>query len=303
MKSNIKRMKKYILFAAAAVSLAACNSEDNYIDEPVAARFSATIGENVISRARDIEWDKGDNIGITMSGLYTNIEHTTQNADGVFIGSAMYFKNKKDPVSIIAYYPFAGTEGQEPAVIEVTTSADRQTPAEQPKIDFMHATMDAVTGAQPNVNLQFSHKMSKLTLIFKNGNDGTDVGKITSYEIDGLILDGAFNPVDGVCGANPDAEAQSIKVDMPLGTVTHGERVFPLILFPQAVNKLAMKIHDSENQNYVCELNIGANGLVAGNNYLFTITVKKTSLSVNSTIIDWNTEESTSGAMSDDSDD
>ena len=178
-------MKKYILLAAAAVSLAACNTEDSFIDdEPVAAHISATIGENVLSRAHDVKWDNNDNIGVTMDGLYSNIKYTTANGDGMFSGSAMYFRNKQDLVTITAYYPFTGTEEQTPAIVEATTGVEHQTDAERPGIDFLYATKEGVTGAQPKVNLQFEHKMSKLTLVFKNGNDGTDVSKITSCRIE-----------------------------------------------------------------------------------------------------------------------
>ncbi|MDE5788284.1 MAG: fimbrillin family protein [Bacteroidaceae bacterium] len=296
-------MKKYILLVSAAILLAACNSEDNYMEEPVVAQISATIGQGAASRACDEKWTEGDEIGVTMGDLYINRKYTTESGDGTFTGALMYFKNKKDKLTVSAYYPYSGAEGTSAPVVETSTDTDRQTATEQPKIDFMYTTMDGVSGAQPDVNLRFYHKMSKLTLIFKNGNEGTDVGKIISYKIDGLILDGTFNPLDGVCMAKADGEARSINIEMPLGTVKDGARVFPLILFPQVVNKLPMRIHDSEGQDYVCELNIGADGLVAGNNYLFTITVKKTSLSVSSSIVDWETETGSSEAKSDDSDD
>ncbi|MDE6536278.1 MAG: fimbrillin family protein, partial [Muribaculaceae bacterium] len=100
--------------------------------------------------------------------------------------------------------------------------------------------------------------------------------------------------------------AEPLVIDLSDTPVVANERTNPLIVFPQqpAGNSVTMKIHDSDNQNYTCELKFGENGLVAGNNYLFTITVKKTSLEVNSTITDWQTEENDeSVAKSDDTDD
>lgn len=267
-------MKKYILLAAVAISLTACSTEDNYIDDPVAAHISATIGESVMSRASDISWGEEDNIGISMDDRYLNLKYTTKNGDGTFEGTPMYFKNKVEPVTITAYYPHAGNEGEAPAIIETSTGGERQTSAEQPKFDFLYAVQENVTGAEPNVNLSFSHKMSKLTFVFVNGNDGTDVSKITSCEINGLILDGSFNPATGECAASPAASVSPLTLSPVMGEWQ------PLILFPQSVGKVTMKINDSEAQEYSCELKFDGNRLESGNNYLYTITVKKTGLTV-----------------------
>lgn len=230
-------MKKHILLVAVAISMIACNNEENYIDDPVAAHISATIGDCNLSRAHDDTWDSGDCIGISMSGKYSNIKHITNNGDGLFSGSTMYFKNKQTPVTITAYYPYTGTEGETPAIVEAATGLERQTDAEQPKFDFLYAVKENVTGAEPNVNLTFNHRMSKLTIIFKNGNDGTDVSKITSCRISGFRLEGSFNPVNGACSANAAAEVSGFNLTP---TVTDGEALPSLILFPQTVDNVTM---------------------------------------------------------------
>lgn len=290
-------MKKFILLAAAAISLAACSSEDNYIDEPIAAQINATIGESALSRASDISWGSGDNIGVTMVGHYTNMKYSTANGDGVFAGTPIYFRNKQEQVTITAYYPFSGTEGQMPDAIEATTGSERQTPELQPAFDFLYAVKENATGANPNVTFNFSHMMSKLTLVFKNGNIGTDVSKITSCQINGLILEGSFNPQTGVCAAKTATPASALNLSP---TVTNGVALPSLILFPQTVDKVTLNITDSENQAYSCELKFNDNRLESGNNYVYTISVKKTELVVNSSIADWKTEDLTGDAKSDD---
>ncbi len=277
-------MKKYILLAAVAFTLTACSSEDSYIDEPIVAQISATIGESVQSRASDITWDKNDNIGVNMGNLYTNVKYTTENADGKFTGSPMYFRNKQDRLTISAYYPFTGTEGSAPAIIETSTGISRQTLAEQPKFDFLYARLDNVSGSAPNINFAFKHQMCKLTLIFQNGNDGTDVSKINSLHIDGLVLDGTFNHATGECAAKNVAASS---IDMT-PTVGHNVKLPYLILFPQSVGKVTMRITDSEEQEYSCELKFPDNRLVSGNHYVYTIVVKKTALNVAQyAITDW----------------
>lgn len=291
-------MNKYIFLVAVAISMAACNTEDDFIDEPIEVQINATIGECASSRASNDKWDSGDCIGLFMSGRYFNMEYSTESGDGTFTGTTMYFKNKQEPVTITAYYPYTGIEGQTPDIIEASTAAERQTSAEQSKFDFLYAVKENVTGLAPNINLAFSHKMSKLTLTFKDGNIGTDVSKIKSYTIEGLTLEGTFNPVTGMCAAKYGVDAKPLTMNL---TNVVSEIALPsLLIFPQAVDKLILKIKDTQDQDYRCELKFADNRIASGNNYLFTITVKKTGLSVNPSIIDWYKVGGEGNAISDD---
>lgn len=270
-------MKKFILLAAAAIALTACNTEDNNIDDPVAAQISAVIGDNSLSRATDVKWDNGDKIGVSMGDRYLNILYTTENGDGAFKGSAIYFRNKQEPVTLSAYYPYSGTEDKAPAVISASTDGERQNADEQPKFDFLYDVKENVTGANPNVNFTFKHRMSKLTFTFENGNDGTDVSKISTCEINGLVLDGTFNPVTGECAAKAGSSASPLVINPK---VVNATQLPSLILFPQSVSNVTMKITDSENQKYSCVLKFDGNRLESGNNYTYTIKVNKTKLEI-----------------------
>lgn len=298
-------MKKILFLAVATFALVACNNDGNYIDEPMAAQISATIGKSAVTRASETLWANGDTIGITMTGnnvSYVNMKYTT-GGDGIFTGNPMYFKNHVDPMNLTAYYPYKGDEGTLPAFMEASTGADNQTSDKQPEFDFLYASLENVTGRTPNVEFTFAHKMSKITLIFKNGNSGTNVGKITSYTIEGLKLEGTFNPSTGECAAKTDASVAPLSITLPEGTVKNETAVPSLIVFPQVPTTVTLKIKDSENQDYVCNLSFGTNGIVSGNNYQYTITVSKTQLTVNSNITDWVDTRLASEAKSDDSDD
>lgn len=282
-------MKKIFILAAATLALTACNNDNNDVDEPVAAQITASIGQSAETRASETSWASNDTIGITMGDRYTNMAYTTENGNGIFTGTTMYFKNKTEPVTLTAYYPFAGPEGTAPGIIETSTTSDYQTADEQPKFDFLYAKAENIKGSDPNVKFEFSHQMSKITLIFKNGN-GADVNKIASYQIDGLILNGTFNTATGECAAtNTDPAPLSIT----MGTVPS------LIVFPQGTDNKEVKltISDSDGQNYACTLSFEDNFIKSGNNYQFTITVNKTGLTVNqSTITEWTTKTSEANA-------
>lgn len=283
-------MKKIILLATVFLALAACNNEDNFINEPTEARISATIGK---SRASGTKWDAGDNIGITMGDWYANMEYTTT-GDGMFTGTPMYFKNTTDKVKFTAYYPFAGTEGTAAGTISYSTKAENQTAAKQPEFDFLFALKEDITGKDPQVTLTFSHMMSKITLIFNNG-DGADVSKITSYAIEGLVLEGTFNTQTGDCAVNNATTAQIIS--MTTSGVQSMVELPSLIVFPQTVTAVKLKVSDSEGQDYECPLTFEGNRLESGNNYQFTVRVNKAGLIVDLlTITDWNTKSVTTDA-------
>lgn len=298
-------MKKYVIIAAAALALTACSSDDNLTDgEPVAAQIRATIGNRATSRAIDTEWAKDDAIGIYMGDArYINYKYVTAEADGVFSGTVMYFQNKREPVTLTAYYPFTGSEGEDPVKITAVTTIDKQNADDQATYDFLYARMENVVGGDnPNVNFSFSHKMSKLSFVFNNGNEtyngGADVSKIKSVVISGLRLNGSFDTRTGVCSATGDTEPMTI--ELAEGTITSGEPLSPLILFPQEITEVRMRITDSDDQYYECTLDFPGNALKSGENYKFTITVKKTQMNVSSEIVDWHSVDLTGGAVSTD---
>ena len=287
-------MKKIYLLAAVTLTLAACNSEDSYNDEPVAARVSATIGGATVSRAVDNQWHENDAIGITMGeNRYVNIRHVTQNGDGLFEGTPMYFRNNKIAESFSAYYPFSGTEGVSAGLIEAVTTSENQTPEKQREFDFLHAvTENVIGGTKPEVDFQFAHKMSKLTFIFTGGS-GVDVSNIVSYNIEGLTLEGTFDSENGTCVAKDEVASSALTISPT--SVSEGAELPSLIVFPQTRKDVKLGITDSDGQSYVCSLAEDADGLKleSGFSYIYTVTVSKTGLSIKqSNIVDWTTKTS-----------
>lgn len=281
-------MKKIYFFAAAALALAACSNDDNYADnEPVAAQITANIGNSISSRAAGTAWAKGDKIGITTfrggESKYVNMEYITKDADGKFTGTPMYFQDAQAEVTFTAYYPFTGIEGTAPGIVENDTRAAQQTPDNQPKIDYL---WDSRTGKkdQPNINFEFAHKMSKITMTFQDG-EGTDVNKIESYSFDGLVLEGTFNPATGEAKAKEmDPETLTLNVE----NVISGTARPSIIVYPQTTaGKVVLRIV-KDGQTYKCDLAFAGGSLKAGTDYQYTITLNKTGAEVTkSEIHEW----------------
>lgn len=294
-------MKKIYILAVAMLALVACdNNDDNPITSQVVANITATIGESAQSRAVDTQWGNGDKIGITTIfqskvGPFVNMEYTTESGDGVFTGNMIYIYN---PMSVTAYYPFRGTENTAPGIISASTTADKQTSAKQLEFDYLYASLSDVNTDNPNVTLNFAHKMSKITFIFTKG-DGADVSKINSYTIDKLVLDGTFNPATGDCAAKKGVDAQELTLDLPEGSVSNNVALPSLIVFPQELETVMLKIKDSEGQYYTCNLTIEDGALKAGNHYQYTVKVSKTEVKLQkTTITDWETSDLEGNASS-----
>lgn len=127
---------KNIIIISAAFALAACSNQNEpngeLLDAPVAAEFSAEIGEP-ISRAHDTSWDDGDAIGISgrfISGgksevTHSNVKYTVSSTStGIFepatTGKGIFFQNTL-PVTFSAYYPFDEAIGSANESISKTT--------------------------------------------------------------------------------------------------------------------------------------------------------------------------------------
>lgn len=304
-------MKKIFILAAAAFALTACDqNDDNPALSSAPVQIFASIGESAPSRAVDNEWAEGDKIGITLvtAGdrvMHCNMEYTTDAKSNAFTGNDMYFYR---PMILTAYYPFAGSEGTAPEVFEVTTGADMQTAEMQATYDFLWDQQSdyEVVDARPQVNFSFEHKMSKVTLTLNAGNDVTDLSKVVAYQIEGLVLDGTFDPATGVAKIKDESESAVLKMDMADG-VTSGTALTPLILFPQTPEgNVTLRIFSNELDNeellqqYSCTLSFGNGSLEPGKNYIYTITVSKTGLKVNAGITNWDDEDMESNASSSD---
>lgn len=282
-------MKKIFLFAAATLTLTGC-SNDNEPAVPSGsdvATITAQIGQ-VQSRAANTSWTAGDKIGITTTGNtkeYVNMEYTVADlAAGSFTGNPIYFQKNGVDVTFTAYYPFAGTEGSSAGIISNNTLAANQSEVNQPTIDYLWAQ---ATGSRTNhnINFTFAHKMSKLTLTFKNGDD-TDVSLITSYTIANLLHNGNFNTFTGVASATGFITDD---ITMNVTGASDGKAVPSVILYPQTgVGDLPLSVM-LDGETYKCVLHIPDDELIAGSNYNFTVRINKTGMSVvGSSITDWN---------------
>lgn len=287
-------MKHYLVTATvvAALALAGCEKDETN-SEPVAARFTAGIAGQGLSRAAGTAWTSGDQIGVTGtsgSKAYLNIMYDAAESASeagftvVDKAKAIYFQDANE-VEFKAYYPFAGTEETAATAVSKTIGTNDQTPAGQPDIDFLYGTGTG-SKAAPTVAFTFTHRMSKLTLTFLAGAD-TKLSDMTGYTVKGLKMEGTFDPATGI--ATADASASATDLTMTTSGITGDSYTSSLILFPQGAAANSVKVEVTlGGQVFTAPLAITDNELEASNNYTFNVTVNKTGLSITpAKIEDW----------------
>ncbi len=302
--------KTYFAVAAfSALAIVACNKN---IETPVpedgtvAAQITGGIG-GARTRAAGSTWAANDAIGVsTVSGTKTDYSNIPYKWDGrtSFLpdGAVIYFQSP-EVVTFNAYYPFTGTAGTSAGTITAETKAANQTAGAQPLIDFLHASGAKADKIAPVVAFtdktaddgednSFRHKMIQITLKFIEGDDISFEGKLASYTLKGLRLEGTFNTETGVAEADAAAAAEDLTIGLDGPAATDGiYQAAPLVIFPQSVTggRIALEVI-VEGETF--RTNLACASLEAGNNYIFPVRVLKTGLSAGyAEIKDWSEVE------------
>lgn len=306
-------MKSKYLVAAFALTLVACNNDEtdnNVVNEPIAARFYGEISE-ATTRAAGTTWTVDDAIGVTGtsgSTTYTNIKYKYVAQSDPFAvvtsGNEIYYQDGKE-VEFKAYYPFSGTEKRAPSTVTMTIAAEDQdatnksvdgkfTP--QSQIDFLYGTGTGNrTTDEGKVEFAFKHQMSKLILVFIAGNE-VDLKGLTQYKLEGLEMSGSFDPTTGTAEATTPSTNTTLTIAIDGGsfTIDGKKRASSLILFPQTASTATLTVTVG-GKTYKATLNLpektaggSDKGMVSGKKYTYNVTVGTQEIIVSKAIIeDW----------------
>lgn len=298
--------------AAMTIMLAGCNSEEGLpAGESVldVAHFSATIHAPG-TRAYDQNWETNDEIGISgTSGdaAYINVCYLTADGSGSFNpkdeSGKIYFQDNNE-VNFTAYYPWNDLQGG-----ASTITADTWGQKEQKKFDFLWAQAKG-SKTSPDVAFTFAHKMAKVVLTVKCGDDVSyEEVKSAVLTLDGFKHEGSFNVTTGVAEATGSESvmwefannADDEVYNAPLKRDDEGKTVsYTLIFFPQAFDSaLPFTATLPGEQSFTANLDFtGANAEIdkteaknewkAGRQYNMGVVLNKTGISVEGcTIASW----------------
>ncbi len=277
----------YLTATLLVVGLAACTNEEEspvLNDTPIAARITANIGNEVMTRVSGSAWDTNDKIGISYTSTDenksgTNIAYhaTTTTGDFEPDGEPIYLEGD-DTYTFTAYYPYSETVNEENKSISATTEAANQSS----NIDFLYASGATAIKANPSVNFTFKHCMSRLTLTFAKG-DGLDDAAMSEYTLSGIKLSGTFDTTTGTATATTEETASSLTMTATFGNTSS------VFLFPQELSGITVRITiGGETYSATLKLPDEATALAAGKNYTYNITVTKVGLLIDkANITEW----------------
>ena len=286
---------RFFAFAALAVTLAACNKDNNETlntNDPVAARFTAEIAPATRVNSEGTDWTDGDRIGVTGAG-FINIPYVRESGQFVPEDKTIYF-NDTETKTFNAYYPYQAEGG----TVTVSTAADKQGTG----IDFLFASGAKGSTRSPEVSFtdktdkggednSFHHRMSLIKFTFKPG-DGLIFNGMepADYTLDGLKHEGTFDTATGTTAVTAAVESP---ITMQLGGATTSQ----VIILPQEVNSsLELKV-SFNGQSYNAQLKLPAtptaNFYTAGYAYTYNVTLNNKGVDVSDpTINPWESGDS-----------
>ena len=173
-------MKKSVLFAGLALlAVAACNKTPNVEPKPVDFSQYAVRVEPVITRATETNFEKGDQIGLSIvraAGDYATNAQLTYDGTA-FSGDLNWYDEGAEESTLKAYYPYNATEAL-PTRFTVQSDQSKGTAAS----DFVSAVKENVLPSANAVSMVFKHRLSRLVVTVKN-NSGAAIEAVQFQEI------------------------------------------------------------------------------------------------------------------------
>ena len=286
----MKKMIKFFALALLAGAMVSCNTEDTAsttANGKVAVQFTGGISVN--TRASGLAWADGDMIGIFMTGanqtlsadaIKEGVDNVCYQTSGSIAfspisgGKTIYYPIDGD-VDFYSYYPQTTVSNYKVAL----NVADQ---TNQEAIDFMYAKTTGCNKATPQVDLRFSHMLSRLILNVQPGNGLTedDLNKL-KVTIKDQNTTATFNLADGVISG--DGNPANIKMK----AVQVGKR-YEAILLPTAskIREIEFDLDNGYDAPFVWKMDQELKG---GNLYNYTtVKLTRSTVDMSGTIESWN---------------
>ncbi len=218
-----------------AATFAACSNEDylgGHVNKDGAGTPLSSLTVQMGSTASDRSWSEGDQIGVSVSYYDLTAQNRSflyeedESAFSAETGVPIYIKGA---CSVIAYWPYTGTDGAEP-VFEIDTQDQDNIP------DYLFAKTDGVNISNgSSVNLTFERVLANLKINITAPDD-----VISKWILNGVYTDAVVNTYDLSLSLAGHKELSGsgtavTQVDLKLlpQTVESSEQEVTLVLFGQ----------------------------------------------------------------------
>ena len=231
-------MKQYVFLAGLALlAVVSCNKTPKTEPQPVDFSQYAVRVEPVITRATETNFEKGDQIGLSI--IRAGGEHAT-NAPLTYDGSAFsgdlnWYDEGAEESTLKAYYPYTGTEGL-PTRFTVQSDQSKGTSAS----DFISAVKENVLPSANAVSMVFKHQLSRLVVTIKN-NSGAGIEAVKFLEIIPVANIGA----DLTAKVDENAKWQTIMAfgkDDKYYAIVPGQTVAPVVVVTAGGKDLSQQL-------------------------------------------------------------
>ena len=306
MKTTMK--KKYLIFAAAALTLAACSNDDENLNGgPVELRLSSSL-EVQTRAATDIQgsaFETGQSVDVFIhehvtSGAATTtypqpLVYTTGASGAMTPSTQPYFPSSGNGVTICAYYPSDMVDNIDAGTTATFTVKDDQSLKENYMAsDLMYGVPqngNPVKRTTDAVGIGFTHLLSKVSVNLTAGDGNPNLTGAT-VELLNVLPTTTLTTAEGSISEATGA-ATDITVFTADATTSKGSAIVP----PQTLGAQFVKVTLADGGELIGKLNDSSTpDLKGGNEYTYNITVNLTALSITATITPWGDGDTLDGS-------
>ena len=308
MKTTMK--KKYLLFAAAALTLAACSNDENLNDGPVELRLSSGIEvQTRTTHNLDIQLKDGEQVHVwvddanTGTALYNNNLLSKGNGGALTGGDAMYFppSGSVDIYALHGDVTLADNAYPTSALTHTVANDQRSTVTTAGEgyqgSDLVYAKAEDIqrtTTPTTIVPLTFYHLLSKVEVVLIQGTgDGNFLQSITSLQVlntqptANFTLDKATAADAITVTASGTAAPISLDTDVSASSAEADQVLNEAIIVPQTINSGTPFIRVQTSESTFTYNLVNNTTFESGKKYKYIVTVRETGLEVDSNINDW----------------
>lgn len=204
----------------AASALAGCQKNDKEVTNQTPGDNAPRFYSQSSTKAVGNLWSEGDKVGIFMTkageGISDasiilggkNVAHGVSQADrncsfiAVDPNNKIFFPGNGDHVDFTAYCPYSEAVVSNIYPIILTDQSNTEA------IDLITAKATDKNSTDPNVALEFRHRLAKLDISVRESNSLTDEIKGATIEIDGFASKGSFDLNTGLI--TPDNQSEKV---------------------------------------------------------------------------------------------